>query len=63
MKKNPFPLFGILAMVGIVISMYQMLWKDISLIIVVGIMSGSTVIAGTFASILYKMGYRGRGGN
>ena len=55
MKKNPFPLFGILAMVGIVISMYQMLWKDISLII--GIVGGGTVIFVIISVVLYKVGY------
>jgi len=39
--KNPFPIFGVLAMVGIGISMLQMFVKDISLII--AIMWGSTV--------------------
>ena len=35
MKKNPFPLFAILTMVGIAIAMLQMFVKDISLIIAI----------------------------
>jgi hypothetical protein len=65
MKKNPFPFFGILAMVGIGISMLQMFVKDISLII--AIMWGSTVIVAIIFVALYKIGYgeryRGSGGD
>ena len=54
MKKNPFPIFGLLAMVGVGLSMLQMNVKDTSLII--AIMGGSTVIVGIITSALYKMG-------
>ena len=64
-KKNPFPLFAILTMVGISITMLQQFVKDISLII--GIMLVSTVIVAIIFVALYKMGYgkryRGRGVN
>ena len=64
-KKNPFQLFVVLTIVPIgIYASYryvQALTNDISLTI--GIMAGSTVIAGTITFILYKMGYRGRGGN
>ena len=58
MKKNPFPLFAILTMVGIGIgiAMLQMSVKDTSLII--GIMLVSTVIFFIITFVLYKMGYR-----
>ena len=65
MKKNPFPIFAILTMAGIGITMLQMFVKDISLII--AIMGGSTVIVAIIFVTLYKMGYgeryRGSGGN
>ena len=65
MKKNPFPIFAVLAMLGTGISMLQMNVKDTSLII--AIMGGSTVIFFTITFVLYKMGYgeryRGSGGD
>ena len=68
MKKNPFPIFAVLAMVGTGISMLQINVKDTSLII--AIMGGSTVIVAIIFVTLYKMGYgerysynRGSGGN
>ena len=54
MKNNPFPIFGVLAMVGVGLSMLQMNVKDTSLII--AIMGGSTVIVGIITFVLYKMG-------
>ena len=63
-KKNPFQLFAILTMVGIgIYASYryvQSLVNDISLPI--GIMLVSTVIFFIITFVLYKMGYRGRGG-
>ena len=64
MKNNPFQLFAILTMVGIgIYASYryvQSLVNDISL--TVGIMLVSTVIFFIITFVLYKMGYRGRGG-
>ena len=61
-KKNPFPLFAILTMVGIGIYVsyiyVQSLVKDIALTI--GIMLVSTVIFFIITFVLYKMGYRGK---
>jgi hypothetical protein len=54
MKKNPFPIFAILTMAGIGITMLQMFVKDISLII--GIMLAGTVIFFILTFVLYKMG-------
>ena len=57
--KNPFSLFGMLALVGtgIYVSYRYTYWLvkgDIALTI--GIMAGSTVIVGIITFVLYKMG-------
>ena len=60
-KKNPFPIFGILSVVGIGIYMLQWQVKDTAVII--GIIAAGTVIFAIIFFVLYKMGYRAKGGN
>ena len=64
--KGLFGLFAILPIVGIgiYVSYRYVQWLvkgDIALTI--GIMAGSTVIVAIITFVLYKMGYRGRGGD
>jgi hypothetical protein len=66
MKNNPFQLFAILTTVGIGIYVsyryVQWLVKD-DIALTIGIMLAGTVIVAIISFVLYKMGYRGRGGN
>ena len=64
-KINPFQLFEILTIVPIgIYASYryvQALTNDIS--VTIGIMAGSTVIVAIITFVLYKMGYRRKGGD